>query len=394
MRHVALVCLLFLSIGLPGYGKQRTSVWVQETPTVLTAPTAVNLDQWFDQSKAVLYHAHVLDLLDATTGRCASAANDLQKCAGTDKPTFPGSDDYIIIHVVLWKDLVSGKSVQDVDKQNWYVYNGSNKWDDDAFAKDNRVFGQKKVYVLYVHFNRDPKALYQTRYTLTSKSKTPAYLDHFTALGKLFGLGKAGGEKLTKGPQVVWGEYRFDDLYVPADLTLSAEVIPPPDTVNPFASVTLDTKTFDNEGRYHTDFSVGVPIRKISELSYVSASNTIVPTSVQKQNLLALFDYYPRAFDIKSSGWDPYPHLVTGVALASQPLKKVLVGVGYGPIYANFYAGLLLHTYRIPMGTSCGVIPTSAQLAAGKLTNHTCAEFSFGLNVAVGAIADALKTKK
>jgi hypothetical protein len=56
-------------------------------------------------------------------------------------------------------------------------------------------------------------------------------------------------------------------------------------------NVTLDAKTFDNEGKYHIDFSVAVPITKISELSYVQTSQGIAPANVDKQKIFALFDF-------------------------------------------------------------------------------------------------------
>jgi len=157
-------------------------------------------------------------------------------------------------------------------------------------------------------------------------------------------------------------------------------------------SVTLDAKTFDNEAKYHIDFSVGVPITKITDLSYVQTSNSVTAANVDKQKIFALFDYYPVAVDIKNTILPKFPYLLTGVSLSSQPLKKALFGVGWGPIYANFYAALLLNTQSAPNTWSCGdKLPSSS--AGMTLSNHSCPEFNFGLNVAVGAITDALKNK-
>jgi hypothetical protein len=389
---------------LPGfsYASEKSAPWVSDTPkqiSLVAPPNEPNVDvnqnELFDRSKAVLLRAHAEDLIWLTMGNCANGPKDrdgrptIVKCKATEKSNFPGPKDYIVIHAVTWKDKTAGKP-QDVDKENWYVFNqGDGDWDEDAFSKNSRIFGRRNVYLLYTYFNYDPTE-HSMRYTLDAKSKTPAYLDHFVGLLQLFGMGTGGGgggaRNVVKG---FWDATSFDTFYVPSDITFTPEIIPDDGST----TTKLTSKTFDNEGRYHTDFSVGVPIRKISELSYVSSSNTIVPTTVQKQDLFAFFNYYPNAFDIKSSAWDKYPHLLGGVALASQPLKKVIVGVGYGPIYAHFYAGLLIHTYRLPQGSSCGSTPTSAQLAGATLTNHTCPEFSVGLNVAVGAIADALKNK-
>lgn len=399
----ASLAIAFASLLIPSLSQasEKSTPWVSDTPKAinLAAPpnepaTDVVENELFDRSKAILYRAHARDLIWLTMGNCndgptgSDGRPTIRKCRADQKSSFPGPKDYIVIHAVTWKDAAAGGTQQTVDKENWYVFNqGDGDWDDSAFSKNNRILGRRNVYLLYLYFNYSPAGR-TMRYTMDSKSKLPAYLDHFVGLLQLFGMGTAGGGAGRAVEKGFWDSTSFDTFYVPSDLTFTPEIIP--DTGG---TTTLTAKTFDNEGRYHTDFSVGVPIRKISEFSYVSSSSTIVPAKVQKQDLLAFFNYYPKAFDIKSSGWDKYPHLLGGVALASQPLKKVIVGVGYGPIYAHFYAGLLIHTYQLPQGSSCGSTPTSAQLAGATLTNHTCPEFSVGLNVAVGAIADALKTK-
>jgi hypothetical protein len=159
------------------------------------------------------------------------------------------------------------------------------------------------------------------------------------------------------------------------------------------SEVKLDSQTFDNEGRYHIDFSVAVPVRKISELSYVSSSNTLVPAKIDKQTTFGVVDYYFKPIDIKGSGWSLYPHALAGVAIDSHPLKRVLIGGGYGPLLAHIYMGLVLDTQSLPPGGSCGKIPTAQQLASGPLQNRICPGFSLGLNVSVGSVLDSMKSK-
>lgn len=187
----------------------------------------------------------------------------------------------------------------------------------------------------------------------------------------------------------------------PAQPSPAPPVTAPPTPAAPSAKpatagttpVTLDAKTFDNEGKYHIDFSVAVPIIKISELSFTQASNTIVPAKIEKQKLFALFNYYPVAVDVKNTIFPKYPYLLTGVAIGSQPLKKALFGIGWGPIYTNFYAGLLLNTQHVPSTFECGDKTPGPAPVGTKLENRTCPEFNFGLNVGIGAITDALKNK-
>jgi hypothetical protein len=97
--------------------------------------------------------------------------------------------------------------------------------------------------------------------------------------------------------------------------------------------------------------------------------------------------------DIKGAGFSKWPHLVAGVAIDSTPLKKALIGVGYGPAIANFYVGALINTDRAPSGTACGATPSISQ-SQGALPYRTCTQFSFGLNLGVGAVVNALKGTK
>lgn len=445
MRRLTL--FVFVVVAVCASGQQKSTVWVS-TPQLLPVGAA-QVTQWFDQANAVLYRQHALEAIRATMGGCVSSPGagqpaQIATCNAGEAPNFPGPKDYFLIHVVRWKDPAGGSNVQAVDKQNWYVFNqGDGDWDDNAFAKNDRIFGRRNIYVLYFHFNRSDRSLYLARYTLASKKKLPAYLDHFVGLLNLFGVKPVGGGVAAAAlNNAVWNATGMDTFYVPSDLTFTPEVIPLPNAGSqPSNSVSTSTeasqpagaasglppvaqtvpgqgppvqasgvsapvdqapssipaplalasKTFDNEGRYHIDFSVAVPIRKISEFTYVSASNSLVPAKVDKQNIFAVFDYYFKAVDTKSGGWYAFPHLLTGVAIGSQPLKKVLIGGGYGPMFANFYVGLLLNTQRLPAGSSCGSTPTAAQLASSPLKNHTCPELSVGLNVGVGSIISALK---
>jgi hypothetical protein len=434
---------------------------------------------WFDYDNAVLHQDHVLDLIGATTGRCApgismvtsgqtprssSNASDhtilLDKCKVGETGTFPAKNDYIIFHVVNWGG--SNASTLKATKQNWYVYTDDDTWDTNAFS-GTRIFGKKTVYLYTIQLNLPTDATYEERYAIDEKHKTPAFLTHLLGIGQLYGINPAGGaEKQGQLPDM-WYAWKLPIKYVPSDLQITPEIVvlsslsqvstdgkqpavapvtlgardvgtslgPPPaevpvggnrlatpteatpDPVKPPIStqtpatetpakkgdsqgngndVTLTAKTFDNEGKYHIDFSVAVPITKISDLSYVQSSNTVTAASISKQNIFALFDYYIRPVDIKNTILPKFPYLLTGVAIGSQPLKKALFGVGWGPIYANFYAAMLLNTERAPTTWKCGDnLPSTT--AGASLTNRSCPEFNFGLNIAVGAVTDALKSK-
>jgi hypothetical protein len=478
--------LLLISLSVSAQDNQYTLVGLVQNLDLSSATGAGPTRQqaWFDYDNAVLFQNHVLDLLDATSGRCHTAKQSSQKpdtqqkggagqstssipevadlnTCGDKAAEFPGANDYIIFHVVNWGG--SASSVLKVTKQNWYVYNVSQGWDTTAFT-GLRIFGKKQVYLYTIHLNLPASDhFYEERYAIDEKHKTPAFLTHLLGIGQLFGIQSTGGGGTASSDK--WYAWRLDVKYVPADIQITptmvdlsntsnnppvqpdaaknqggqvtppttalgngpveaptgappppdkkgAPVTPPPqpapakvagakpaDTAGKAGaqaaaanSATLDAKTFDNEGKYHVDFSVAVPITKISGLSYVQASDTLAAAKVDKQKIFALFDYYIKPVDIKNTILPKLPYLLMGVGLGSQPLKQALFGVGWGPVYANFYAGLLLNTERVTSTWKCGDNAPTA-VAGTTLVNHTCPEFSFGLNMSVGAISDALKSK-
>jgi hypothetical protein len=445
MRNKWLLLGGLFSISLLAQAKEQQYALVA-TPRPLRldvkTPDGVPIrDVWFDYDNAVLQQEYVLSLIAAATGRCngttKNAANEfpLRQCKNDERETFPGKDDCIIFHVVNWTSA-SGSGLI-VSKQNWYVYTADPKWDYTSFT-GARIFGKKQLYLYTIHLNVPDGVKYEERYAVDEKSKTAAFLNHLVGIGQLFGIGPPPEAEaalaLASPPKVPdnWYAFRLDVKYIPSDLTITPTMVPtagasavasqlqgqPPATQAEAAAgsgsgdvvpgpqiqiaaltakattntVTLDAKTFDNEAKYHLDFSVGVPITKITELSYVQTSNSLAPANVDKQKIFALVDFYPVAVDVKNTILPKVPYLLAGVAIGSQPLKKALVGIGWGPLYANFYAALLLNTEKVPAGWSCGDnLPAAA--AGGSLSNRTCPGFNFGLNVAVGAIADALKNK-
>ena len=58
-----------------------------------------------------------------------------------DDPNF-----YCIIHVVYW----GATSPQKAEKQNWYLYRGAKDWAQDDFTTGKRIFGVKKLALVYL----------------------------------------------------------------------------------------------------------------------------------------------------------------------------------------------------------------------------------------------------
>src|SRR5690348_15499156 len=90
--------------------QQKSYPWVS-TPAQLSLPPGA-LSEWFDAENAVLYQVHAADLIWQTMGGCFQPATktqvaQVQPCPPGNKPpfAFPGPNDYVVIHVLRWKDL-------------------------------------------------------------------------------------------------------------------------------------------------------------------------------------------------------------------------------------------------------------------------------------------------
>jgi len=302
-----------------------------------------------------------------------------------------GKDFYCIMHIVRWKQDKDGADV--VDKQNWYLYHQQSgwkqpgMWTQENFHQLNRIYGAKSIWVFYLYLNKtkNEPTDFQPSYELDIAGKTPAYLDHLFLVFRAFGGAGPAAQALGVVPKQCWGAQQIRIDHVPSDITLTPNLYRKDDTGalagDPIA---LDkVQKYDNEGRYFLDFSAGVPIRKISQLTFSQTGNTITPAKVEKRDVLALLDLYPRPVDVKNTSYSRLPYLVTGVAISSQPLHKVLVGAGYGPFFAQFYIGAMFVTETTVIG----------QGAAATTHKRTSPQLAFGINIPIGGVVETAKKK-
>lgn len=218
-----------------------------------------------------------------------------------------------VIHVSRWSE--SGEVV----KQNWFVYHSGN-WTDAQFATAKRIYGKRQIWFLYIQLNARSNT--NTTYVFQTRKKTPAFFTHLETAAGLFGVSlPMAGETHN-----IWNARLVNIPYIPSD-------------------VVINGVTFDNEGLSWIDFSAAVPVTKTSTPS-----------------MFAVVDLYLKPADIKSTmGFDSWPHLVEGVRVGSQPLKNILLGVGWGPVYG------------------------------GVVVGNGSYSFSFGLNISASAAVAALK---
>lgn len=269
------------------------------TPKPLRVAT---LNQFVDVTNAALYKNRAADLIRQTIG-------------------IEPRDLTFVFHIVRWSDG------NEIVKQNWYVYHAG-AWTDDQFSSAKRIYGCRQIWFLYIQLGARSSA--NTTYTVETTKKAPAYFDHLQSAAGLFGINLTASAGET---QNIWNARLLTIPYVPSNVLITPK----------FGGAA--PATFDDEGLSWFDFSVAVPVAKTSSLG-----------------TFAVTDLYFRPVDIKSTmGFGTWPHAVEGVWVGSQPLKHILLGVGWGPMYGGVVVG------------------------GGTYT------FSFGANISAGAALSALK---
>jgi hypothetical protein len=280
-------------------------------------------------------------------------------------------------------DLSTAGGIQLVEKENWYVYhNGS--WDQSDFTARNHVPGQDHVWLIYIHLNRNE--FYDVRYDADITKLIPAPLRHLRDLAELAVSVRAQGIDQPVPPEV-WGGGCIPLNSLPAQIDMAAHFKKKLGTEMPLG----EAAKFDDEGPYRYDFSVGVPVGKISQLDFSSNDTKVGVKKIESQALYALFDYYPVAVDFQRQTFSRWPFLVLGVGLATnKPLDNGLVALGWGTQFASIYAGVAIVRTERPASLKPGDTATSAQLSS-DLRSHRQGQFAFGLHLSARSVIDMLQ---
>lgn len=315
-----------------------------------------------DSLKPLSVEGRKLFAENGTLANSAAAALLLKETIG-EIPGVDLNDDsfHCIIHVAKWnfERDPSGQSKflrQNLENQNWYVFQGGprNFLSGQAFAARRRIWGSQRVWLLYIHLNSKLAYRYTPAYVVTLTKKNPANLEALTAILGLFGLGEQELAAQENAVADYWGAEPIEmkgwsasdisvlpavsvkQLILKADGTEGDKIDPPV-----VSQVKLgEAGVFDNEGRYRWDVGFGIPIRRASDLTFDSSTGVATPTNVDKTSALAMLSVYPYPVDLKSAKSQILPHLVFGVDISEKPLDEVFIGGGWGPVFANFYAGL------------------------------------------------------
>ena len=267
-----------------------SALWGQSTSTEtwVNTPRVLRLD---DLDKLV-------DVANAAVYK-SQAADLIRQTVGIEP-----RDLTFVIHVARWSD--SGE----IARQNWFVYR-SGAWTDAQFATAKRIYGKKQIWFLYIQLNARSNT--NTTYVFQTRKKVPAFFTHLETAAGLFGVRlPMAGETHN-----IWNARLVNIPYVPSDFVINGV-------------------TFDNEGLSWIDFSAAVPVTKTSTPS-----------------MFAVVDLYLKPADIKSTmGFDSWPHLVEGVRVGSRPLKNILLGVGWGPVYGGVVVGSGSYSFSFGLNIS------------------------------------------
>jgi hypothetical protein len=318
-----------------------------------------------------------------------------------------------IINVVLWHGGASseGKSSSTTSPdQRWYVYR------DGKLTSAKRLMGVRRFYFMYLHLHRGATT-YVTRYDFASTEATPIALDHLYTLAS-FVVGQQTAKRELAKLSDIWGgkqldfDYSTSDIAVSSKITKNAQNAAETSTAstndaasggngtansggssagtsgNQATDGALDTpQTFHNEAPPWWDVSVGFPVTNVSELKFDSSANGLTPTQIDKRRLFGLLNFFPlhqQRMQLAEHNFSWIPSLVVGLPLASQPLHKPVVGVGWGPPLLQFYVGSIIA--KQPNAPSGSTLTKSA-------CTGWCPQFTFGINFGVKALKDKL-TKK
>ena len=312
--------------------------------------------------------------------------------------------DYLLVHVIVWKP-VKAEEKADAQRQLWGLFKAKDKnnteveWEAQGDPADknvfnSRIFGGKRVAVLLINFNTPSS--WDVKYTVALNQRIPTPIQNLLTLAANIAPAGGGAEAAAAPPpKDIWGARMMLVRYPASDMLVKVNTITANETEVEQAKDY--SKKYLNEGRYHWDVSVGLPIKSIKELQYkTDANNRVTTEAKERQSAYGFLNIFPKAVDLSGESFLTVPHFVFGVPLASKPLHHPFAGLGYGvyktPIKFNIFAGVVFNRERVPRTLNVGNSATSSQLDS-DLRTHWVRKFMFGVNFPISQIKNAIKNK-
>jgi hypothetical protein len=332
----------------------------------------------------------------------------IRSTVGTDKENANFMvGDYCLVHLIKWKPAKEGKS--DPAKESWALFervkkDGAEVWsphldpknkDKEQVVYDTRIFGSRRVLALLIHFNTPPT--WDVKYKVSINQQTPTPIANVLALAAAINpiSGGAAEARAVEEPKTIWGARLLIDRYTASQIVVKVNAVTSGGDGTPVEQSKEYSKNYTNEGRYHWDVSVGVPLNSFRELQFsTDANNRVTTGSKERQNVYGFLNLFFKPVDLSGERFLTPPHLVLGVPLASKPLHHPFAGLGYGvyktPIKFNLFAGVVFNRERVPRTLNAGDIATSSQLES-DLHTRWVRKFMFGINFPISQIKSAIK---
>ena len=362
----------------------------------------------FDDKKKPIKNQNML--IDSTFGQCYKEWQH---------------DDYVIVHLVKWPEadpqVRAGNPIKyEVEKEKWFLYRNTAangpvpNWEPQTVQEGTRIYGQRRVAVLLVHLTA--RDTWDIKYTVDVKGKIPAPIQNVIDLAAII----LGGNKTARftdepppSPPSYWGGRMLLLKDIPADIAvqsniaflpssqLSANFKPASNEVSQEQQTQQPkqySKTYDNEGRYHWDVSVGLPVKSFKEVQFSAEDGQVTAKEITRQNAYGFLNLFlnPNGVDTKGEEFIKTPHLILGVPISGKPLDRPMVGLGMGfyktAFKFNIFAGAVFNRVREPRTLGVGQTATTAQLESDLRTRRVT-KFIFGFNIPVKQFKEAL-TKK
>lgn len=321
----------------------------------------------------------------------------------------PLDGDYCIVHITEW--LIVGDNQDsygkaDVLREHWALYKyevkqvkddqGNSKeagtWVPEAAQKGTRIFGKSRVNVLAIHLNAGKT--WDIDYRVSVTKKTPTNIANVLDLASIITGGtvaKAASPEDKRLPR--WGGGLMCIKAIPSDIAVNGEIIVRNDKSQAVQQPKTYSKTYDNEGKYWWDVSIGVPLKEVKEVQFNSEDGTVTAKEVTRQNAYGFLNLFFGHQDLKGDTFLKVPHVVLGVPISKKPLDRPIVGLGYGirkfSLKFDFYAGVVFNRVREPRTLAAGEAATEGQLEADLQTKRV-RKFVFGVNLPLRQVKEAL----
>jgi hypothetical protein len=288
-----------------------------------------------------------------------------------------------IVNIVMFanKDTtLPGFTIGPVQSSNWYVFDAAHDNFAQATGSAVRIYGDKKPFLIVIHLNSDMSQFapgvnqWTLNYQYTVTHRQPANVQNLMlAISAFRSLVPATKTAPTAGPGPAdFWTWSVLNINTPAGIAISGQIQGPAKAT---AQLDKTPVLFDDEGFYHWDISIGVPITSYKQLEQVAPTNGApqVPAEIDKRNILLIGNWYIAPVDLQGAKLTRYPYLVGGISFASKPLHNAMVGVGYGFNTTALYVGTMIVTSNIAPGQ--------------KKTNY---KIAFGINFPIRTIMGKL----